>query len=82
MLYTSENLGGTLLTTLGGNQDDTVGTAGSVEGCGRRILEYRETLDVIGAQTAWFDAQSRVIDAEIDLRMSRLALMKATGEMN
>ena len=51
MLYTSENLGGTLLTTLGGNQDDTVGTAGSVEGCGRRILEDRETLDVIGAQT-------------------------------
>ncbi|MDY5034765.1 MAG: TolC family protein [Prevotella sp.] len=38
--------------------------------------------DVIGAQTAWFDAQSRVIDAEIDLRMSQLALMKATGEMN
>ena len=49
-------------------------------------LGFREgvisSTDVIGAQTAWFDAQSRVIDAEIDLRMSQLALMKAMGEMN
>ena len=35
--------------------------------------------DVIGAQTAWHQAQSQLIDAKIDLRMSRLALDKALG---
>lgn len=48
-------------------------------------LGFREgvisSTDVIGAQTAWFEAQSRVIDAEIEVRMSRLALRKAMGEM-
>ena len=38
--------------------------------------------DVIAAQTAWFMAQSQKIDAEIDVRMTNLALKKALGIMN
>lgn len=37
--------------------------------------------DVIGAQTAWFLAQSQKIDAAIDVRMSHLALQKALGQI-
>lgn len=37
--------------------------------------------DVIGAQTAWFMAQSQKIDAAIDVRMSHLALQKALGQI-
>ena len=37
--------------------------------------------DVLGAQTAWYQAQSQRIDAEIDVRMCRLALDKALGVM-
>lgn len=35
--------------------------------------------DVIGAQTAWYQAKSQKIDAEIDVRMSQLSLQKAQG---
>lgn len=37
--------------------------------------------DVIGAQTAWFQAQSQKIDAEIEARMSQLNLNKSLGSM-
>lgn len=37
--------------------------------------------EVIGAQTAWFQAQSQKIDAEIDLKMSQLNLQKAMGQL-
>lgn len=37
--------------------------------------------DVIGAQTAWYQAKSQKIDAEIDVRMSQLSLQKAQGTM-
>ena len=48
-------------------------------------LGFREgvisSTDVLGAQTAWYKAQSQKIDAEIEVRMSRLALNKAMGVM-
>lgn len=37
--------------------------------------------DVIGAQTAWYQAQSQKIDAEIEVRMTQLNLKKALGKM-
>ena len=46
-------------------------------------LGFREgvisSTDVLGAQTAWFQAKSQSIDADIDVRMNRLALEKAMG---
>lgn len=46
-------------------------------------LGFREgvisSTDVLGAQTAWFEAKSQSIDADIDVRMNRLALEKAMG---
>lgn len=38
--------------------------------------------DVIGAQTAWYQAQTQKIDAEIEVRMSQLSLKKALGQVN
>lgn len=40
-----------------------------------------ESTDVIAAQAAWQQAQSQKIDAEIEVRMSQLALNKALGIM-
>ena len=37
------------------------------------------TTDVMAAQTAWVEAQSRKIDAEIDLVLANTALRKAMG---
>ena len=37
--------------------------------------------DVIGAQTAWYQAHSQKIDAEIEVRMCQLNLKKSLGEM-
>ncbi len=48
-------------------------------------LGFREgtmqTTDVMEAQTAWQSAQSQKIDAEIDVRMARVNLRKATGTL-
>ena len=38
-----------------------------------------ETTDVMAAQTAWQQAQSQHIDAQIDLRMSQIGLRRALG---
>lgn len=51
MLDTAEDLGGTFFTALGGNEDYTVSTAGTVEGSSRGVFQDRETLDIIGTQT-------------------------------
>lgn len=40
-----------------------------------------QTTDVMAAQTAWMQAQTQKIDAEIDVKMSETALKKALGEM-
>ncbi|MGM9712968.1 MAG: TolC family protein [Prevotella sp.] len=49
-------------------------------------LGFREgvisSTDVIGAQTAWYEAQSQKIDAEVESRMSHLGLKKALGAIN
>ena len=37
------------------------------------------TTEVMEAQTAWLQAQTQKIDAEIDLRLSQLGLKKALG---
>lgn len=39
-----------------------------------------QTSDVMAAQTAWRQAQTQKIDAEIDVKMSETALKKALGE--
>lgn len=48
-------------------------------------LGFREgvisSTDVIAAQTAWYKAESQRIDAEIEVRMARLALRKAMGAL-
>ena len=41
------DLGLTLLTTLGGNQDNTVGTTHTEYGCGRSILQNGDALDFL-----------------------------------
>lgn len=38
-----------------------------------------QTTDVMAAQTAWLQAQSQKIDAEIDVRLSQVSLKKALG---
>ena len=38
-----------------------------------------QTTDVMAAQTAWLQAQSQKIDAEIDVRLSQINLKKALG---
>lgn len=38
-----------------------------------------ETTDVMAAQTAWLQAQSQKIDAEIDVKLSQVNLQKALG---
>lgn len=40
-----------------------------------------EITDVMAAQTAWQEAESQRIDAQIDVRMSRIALDKALGTL-
>ena len=40
-----------------------------------------QTTDVMAAQTAWLQAQTRKIDAEIELKLSETALRKALGEI-
>lgn len=48
-------------------------------------LGFREgvmqTTDVMAAQTAWLQAQTQKIDAEIDVKLSETALKKALGEI-
>ena len=39
------------------------------------------TTDVMAAQTAWLEARSRQIDAEIDVRLSRTNLQKSLGTL-
>lgn len=39
------------------------------------------TTDVMAAQTAWLEARSRKIDAEIDVRLSRTNLQKSLGTL-
>ncbi|MBR1463605.1 MAG: TolC family protein [Prevotella sp.] len=41
-----------------------------------------QTTDVMAAQTAWMDAQTQKIDAEIDVRLSQIGLQKALGIVN
>ena len=41
-----------------------------------------ESTDVMAAQTAWQQAQSQKIDAEIDVRLAVLNLKKATGHLH
>lgn len=40
-----------------------------------------QTTDVMAAQTAWMQAQSQKIDAEIEVKMSETALRKALGDL-
>lgn len=40
-----------------------------------------QATDVMAAQTAWLQAQTRKIDAEIDVKLSETALRKALGEI-
>lgn len=40
-----------------------------------------QATEVMEAQTAWLQAQTQKIDAEIDVKMSEVALKKALGEM-
>lgn len=39
------------------------------------------TSDLMAAQTAWLQAQSDKIDAQIDMRLTRAALGKALGTL-
>ncbi|MBR1427721.1 MAG: TolC family protein [Prevotella sp.] len=41
-----------------------------------------QTTDVMAAQTAWMDAQTQKIEAEIDVRLTQLGLQKALGVIN
>ena len=49
-------------------------------------LGFREgvisTTTVMEAQTAWLQAQSQKIDAEIDVKLSQVNLKKALGTLN
>ena len=38
-----------------------------------------ESTDVLAAQTAWQQAQSQKIDAEVDMKLSQVNLQKALG---
>jgi len=40
-----------------------------------------ESTDVLAAQTAWQQAQSQKIDAEIDLQLANVSLQKALGRI-
>jgi outer membrane protein TolC len=40
-----------------------------------------QSTDVIAAQTAWLQAQSQKIDAEIDVKLSQVNLQKALGTL-
>ena len=39
------------------------------------------TSDLLAAQTAWLQAQSDKIDAQIDMKLTRAALSKALGTL-
>ena len=41
-----------------------------------------QTTDVMEAQTAWMQAQSQKIDAEVDVKISQVNLKKALGILN
>lgn len=41
-----------------------------------------QTTDVMAAQTAWLQAQTQKIDAEIDVKLSQVGLKKALGNLN
>ena len=41
-----------------------------------------EATDVMAAQTAWQQAQSQKIDAEVDVKLAQVALKKALGTLN
>ena len=41
-----------------------------------------QTTDVMEAQTAWMQAQSQKIDAEVDVKISQVNLKKALGVLN
>ena len=38
-----------------------------------------ETTDVMAAQTAWQEAQSQKIDAEVEVKLAQVGLNKALG---
>ena len=40
-----------------------------------------QTTDVMTAQTAWLQAQTQKIDAEIDVKLSQVGLRKALGQL-
>ena len=46
------HLGVAVTASLGIDHDDTVGTAGSIEGAGRGVLEHGDRLDVLGVDRA------------------------------
>ena len=50
------------------------------------IIGFKEgvlqTTDVMEAQTAWMQAQSQKIDAEVDVKISQVNLKKALGLLN
>ena len=41
-----------------------------------------EGTDVMAAQTAWQQAQSQKIDAEVEVKLAQVALQKALGVLN
>ncbi len=41
-----------------------------------------ETTDVMAAQTAWQQAQSQQIDAEVEVKLAQVNLQKALGVLN
>ena len=41
-----------------------------------------QSTEVMEAQTAWLQAQSQRIDAEIDVKLSRVNLKKALGTLH
>ena len=58
------------LALLGGDKDDTVGRAGSIDGSGGGILQYLDTLDVVrvdevdaaGRHTIHYIKRVRIVD--------------------
>ena len=58
-------------------------TASAEENLRCAMVGFKEgvisSTDIIAAQTAWFQAHTQKIDAQIDVRMSQLSLKKALG---
>ena len=64
----------------------TASTARAEENLRCANLGFREgvmqSTDVMEAQTAWLQAQSQKIDAEIDVKLSQVNLQKALGTLH